>query len=66
MKTTTLRLPVFEVARLACEIWQQETRPSIREQEYWLWAVAKLRAVPQPDDSAIGNAHAAAGVFPSA
>jgi len=39
-----------EVARLACQIWQQEGSQAGRDQEYWFRAEQQLRAISQQDN----------------
>ncbi len=41
----SVRASTEEVARIAYSLWEQEGRPSGRDQEHWLKAEAQLRAV---------------------
>ena len=56
MKINTQQIPIFEIARLACQIWQDGGCQSDREQEYWLLAVHQLRANRQSENDVANNA----------
>jgi hypothetical protein len=43
------------IARLACQLWQQEGGQSGRDQEYWLRAEQQLRAISQQADVPTNN-----------
>ena len=49
MNVTNQRIPVFEIARLACQIWQDGGHHGGRDREYWLLAEHQLRVSRQSE-----------------